>query len=113
MVDNDELAFFYKKPQYQKEGLIYKNTKIEKIKEGLEKSLAVFDKIEEKNFTKEDIKNNLMELANDSENRGEILHPVRFALSGLDKSPDPFILADILGKKESILRLNDAISLLN
>ena len=54
-----------------------------------------------------------MELADSLENRGQLLHPVRFALSGLEKSPDPFILADILGKEEAIKRLNKAISLLS
>ena len=39
-----------------------------------------------------------MQIANTLENRGELLHPVRYALSGLDKSPDPFIIAEILGK---------------
>jgi hypothetical protein len=40
------------------------------------------------------------------------LHPVRFALSGLDKSPDPFILSDILGKEETINRIKKAIQIL-
>jgi hypothetical protein len=34
------------------------------------------------------------------------------ALSGLDKSPDPFVLAEILGKQETIVRLNQAIQIL-
>jgi len=54
----------------------------------------------------------LMEIANKLETRGEILHPIRFALSGLDKSPDPFILSEILGKEKTIARLNKAIKLL-
>ena len=37
--------------------------------------------------------------------RGNVLWPIRFALSGRDKSPDPFVLADILGKDEAIARL--------
>ena len=41
--------------------------------------------------------------------RGEILHPVRYALSGKDKSPDPFIIAFIIGKDETISRLHKAI----
>ena len=41
--------------------------------------------------------------------RGEMLHPIRFALSGLDKSPDPFTIAEILGKNETLARLTKAI----
>jgi Anticodon binding domain len=42
------------------------------------------------------------------ESRGEILHPVRYALSGLEKSPDPFIIASIIGKNETLSRLQNA-----
>jgi len=53
-----------------------------------------------------------MEIADHRDNRGSVLHPVRFALSGLDKSPDPFILSDILGKDKTISRLKEAIKIL-
>jgi hypothetical protein len=43
------------------------------------------------------------------ESKGELLHPIRYALSGKDKSPDPFIIAFIIGKNETINRLNKAI----
>jgi len=113
MSNNGDLDCFFKEPSYPKEKLIYKDTNAEIIKSNLTKAVGVLDTIEEINFNKENIKILLIELADHLENRGEILHPIRFALSGLDKSPDPFILADILGKKEAIFRLNKAISLLN
>ena len=50
-----------------------------------------------------------MEYANTLPSRGEVLHPLRFALSGIDKSPDPFTIAEILGKNETISRLQKAI----
>ena len=65
--------------------------------------------MKEKDFTNENIKNALMQIADKLENRGELLHPVRYALSGLDKSPDPFIIADVLGKNETLSRLQKAI----
>lgn len=40
--------------------------------------------------------------------KGNVLWPVRFALSGKDRSPDPFIMADILGKDETLRRLTSA-----
>ncbi|MFA6392476.1 MAG: glutamate--tRNA ligase family protein [Candidatus Paceibacterota bacterium] len=113
MVESGELDFFYKEPVYDKEKLIYKNTNKETIITNLKSALEIISKTDEAQFTKENIKIFLMEIADSLENRGQILHPVRFALSGLDKSPDPFILADILGKNETITRLNKAISLLN
>jgi hypothetical protein len=44
--------------------------------------------------------------------RGNVLWPLRYALSGKDKSPNPFALVHILGTDLSIKRINDAITLL-
>jgi len=112
MVEKGELDFFYKKPKYEKEKLIYKNTDSEKILINLKDVVSALEMMKENNFDKENIKIILMELADKLESRGEILHPVRFALSGLDKSPDPFVLSEILGKVETISRLNTAIKML-
>ena len=113
MVENGELDFFYKEPVYEKEKLIYKNTDKEIILNNLKSALEIISKTNEEEFSKENIKILLMEVADHLENRGQILHPVRFALSGLEKSPDPFTIAPILGKEETIKRLNKAISLLS
>ncbi len=40
--------------------------------------------------------------------KGELLWPLRVALSGKERSPDPFILAYILGKDETINRTKSA-----
>ena len=109
MVKRGELDFFYQQPNFEKNKLIYKNTPIEKIIENLTKAINELNKIEEKDFTTENIKNTLMQVADELESRGEILHPIRYALSGLDKSPDPFVIADILGKNETLSRLQKAI----
>mgnify|MGYP003476064464 CR=1 FL=1 len=44
--------------------------------------------------------------------KGNILWPMRYALSGKEKSPDPFIISEILGKEETLKRLNFAYELL-
>ena len=107
MLENKELDFFYKKPEYDKEKLIYKNTQMTKILRNMEHIISILETIEEANFDKENIKTILLGLVKKGETNGEYLHPMRFALSGLDKSPDPFILAEILGKKESLARLRE------
>jgi len=113
MVESGEFDFFYKEPEYDKEKLLYKNTSIEKTVSNLKEALDLFEMTDESLFQRESLKGLLMDLANHKESRGEVLHPVRFALSGLDKSPDPFILSEILGKSKTILRLNKAILALN
>jgi glutamyl/glutaminyl-tRNA synthetase len=41
----------------------------------------------------------------EKEGRGNVLWPLRVALTGKEKSPDPFTMLSILGKKESLSRL--------
>ncbi len=44
--------------------------------------------------------------------KGNVLWPVRYALSGKEKSPDPFTLLTILGPEESLTRVQAAIETL-
>ncbi|MDE2399770.1 MAG: glutamate--tRNA ligase [Patescibacteria group bacterium] len=110
MVGAGELDFFFKAPEYAKEKLIYKNSSLEKITGNLKSAIKALESLSENNFTVENIKTELMKIADSLDNRGELLHPVRFALSGLDKSPDPFVIASILGKNETLSRLQKAIT---
>lgn len=49
-----------------------------------------------------------------SENgKGNVLWPLRYSLSGKDKSPDPFVLISVLDKAESLNRIQNAIKKLN
>jgi glutamyl-tRNA synthetase len=43
--------------------------------------------------------------------RASVLWPMRVALSGKEKSPDPFTLCGILGKEESLMRLKRALDM--
>ena len=109
MAESGGLDFFFKTPEINKEKLIYKNTAPLKITENLKSALKVLEKINSENFSEENVKNSLMLVANNLENRGELLHPVRYALSGKDQSPNPFIIASIIGKNETLSRLQKAI----
>lgn len=44
--------------------------------------------------------------------RGAALWPLRYALSGQERSPDPFTLICILGPSESVSRIEDALGIL-
>ncbi len=59
----------------------------------------------------EEAKTVLMPYA-DQEGRGAVLWPLRYALSGAERSPDPFTLINILGPKESLLRIQAALDIL-
>ncbi|MEK7135247.1 MAG: glutamate--tRNA ligase family protein [Patescibacteria group bacterium] len=45
--------------------------------------------------------------------KGNVLWPMRYALSGATASPDPITLLEILGKEKSLKRLENAIIVLN
>lgn len=108
MVRAGEFDFFYKEPEYDKDNLNFKNTPPEKTKENLEMAIGATAGISD--FTLDNIKNTWVDLSNKCNSRGELLHPIRFALSGRSSSPDPFTIASIIGKDETIKRLQKAIS---
>lgn len=100
--------FFLNLPEYEKKLLVWKNSSLEKSFENLTVILEKISGIEEKKFNKNELESVILPLANER-GRGEVLWPLRAALSGKDKSPGPFDLMDILGKKETIRRIEIAI----
>lgn len=65
----------------------------------------------------EAVKEALMPLADAEESkgkggRGAVLWPLRYALSGQDRSPDPFTIISIIGPKDAIARLQAALAIL-
>lgn len=109
IVGAGEFDFLSKAPDIDKGKLIFKDTPAEKIRENLTEARNALDKIPLAQFNKETVKDALMLIANILPSRGEVLHPVRYALSGMDRSPDPFVIAELLGKDETLHRLQNAI----
>lgn len=67
------------------------------------------EKMTEQNFTKQKIEEEITSLA-EQEGKGEILWPLRATLSGLPASPGPFEIMEVLGKAESLRRIQIAIN---
>lgn len=84
-------------------------------KKALESFLAPIEALSD-GSSADAIKEALMPLADqnpkEAGGRGALLWPLRYALSGAEKSPDPFTLVSILGVKESISRITKAMELL-
>ena len=107
---NGELSFVDGVGSYDKESLKWKQEKdLVNTKEYLKMIIEKLNSIDD--FSKESVKNILWPLA-EEKGKGNILWPMRFALSGKEKSPDPFIISEILGKQETIKRLKFAYELL-
>ena len=66
----------------------------------------------EADFTSvETIKSALWEYAEEV-GKGDLLWPLRVSLTGMERSPDPFMCAYIIGKDETLVRINNAIATL-
>jgi len=61
--------------------------------------------VDESQWGAESLKNILWDWSGEI-GRGSVLHPLRTLFSGKKQSPDPFTIAEVLGKKETMARLN-------
>ncbi|MHB1316389.1 MAG: glutamate--tRNA ligase [Minisyncoccota bacterium] len=108
-----DFVYFFTKPTFPKEMLYWKDDRNpENTKKRLLKVLEIITDANDESFSNpEKVKALIWDYANE-EGRGQVLWPTRVALSGREKSPDPFTLISILGKEESILRIKKAIEIL-
>ncbi|OIO30614.1 glutamate--tRNA ligase [Candidatus Nomurabacteria bacterium CG1_02_43_90] len=112
LVEEGELTYFFEDPRYLPESLLWKDERdpVRAIVH-IDKSIELLRNVPSENFTTEGVKLALWDYATEV-GRGNVLWPMRYALSGRDKSPDPFTLADILGKEATLRRLEEAKKLL-
>jgi glutamyl-tRNA synthetase len=105
-----EFSFLVSQPVYGKEKLIWKGESEIKTKDNLTAVLKLLEGVNPNDFSAESIKEMIFPFA-DKEGRGGVLWPMRFSLTGKEKSPDPFTSAYLLGKDESVSRILSAIKL--
>lgn len=108
LIKNRELDYYFAAPAYDPHDLIWKETGIEKTLLHLKK---VYEILMQLNNPAE-AKTSIWPYAKE-EGRGDVLWPLRFALSGAKKSPDPFALISAIGITESRNRVENAIKKLN
>ena len=94
-----ELSYFFDQPKYTKELL--------RSQEFLVGLIDIISAIGGDDFNAQKIKGAIWDFATEK-GRGNVLWPMRVALSGKEKSPDPFTIAEILGKDETLSRLRHA-----
>ncbi|MEK7547200.1 MAG: glutamate--tRNA ligase [Patescibacteria group bacterium] len=104
--------FFFKLPDYEPKLIIWKNEPISEIKNSLNESLEILKGIENEDFKKEKISEKLRGLT-EKRGRGIVFWPLRAAVSGKEASPDPLVIMEILGKKETENRIKKALDKLN
>ncbi|MCD5390033.1 MAG: glutamate--tRNA ligase [Candidatus Pacebacteria bacterium] len=111
MITDGELDYYFAQPEIDTEKIIWKKD----VKEGtirhLEEAHELISNFNGE-FTADLVKESLWIYAEEV-GKGNLLWPLRYALSGRDKSPDPFTLLATLGKKTSLERITFALSELN
>jgi len=117
MLEAGEFDFAFMSPSLDKQMLICD----ERMRKGIEvtgetvsnhlKNIVMkLETISETGFDAETVKTTLWDYATEN-GRGVVLWAMRIALSGREKSPDPFQISAIIGKEETILRLTNASKL--
>ncbi len=107
----ESIDFFFKPPLNFTDILIPKGSTKEKTKLALEQSYQYLN--EEKDFGRDSLEQLLRAVAEKNKLKtGEILWPIRVALTGKEASPGAFEVLEALGKTESISRIKKAIDMI-
>ena len=93
-------------PSYEKELLFFKDATKEELIESLDNISKVLSNIKE--WSREVIEEEMVKVANEARNRGVVLWPTRVALSGKKASAPPFDIAHVLGREETLKRIEKA-----
>jgi len=113
LADFKELAdFFFELPDYEPSILKWQEMENEKIAANLKLLRTELENIDGMNFNKDNLEKIIMPLT-EVWGRGELLWPLRAALSGKRASPGPFEIMEILGEQETLKRLDTAITKLS
>ena len=113
-IQNGDYDFYFAQPVYEKDLLLPKSDlKKEELEKKVSEGLArVANLLRSLNAAGEwnahNIKEQLWGYA-ETEGKALILWPLRVALTGKEKSPDPFSVAEALGKQQTIKRIQKAI----
>jgi glutamyl-tRNA synthetase len=104
-----ELSFLINEPVYEKELLIEKkkNPTPEEVEKHLQCIIKKLSEISDTLFSPENIKEQIWDYATEA-GRGVVLWPMRTALTGKERSPDPFTVAALLGKEKTLIYLKKA-----
>ncbi|MDD5069008.1 MAG: glutamate--tRNA ligase family protein, partial [Candidatus Pacebacteria bacterium] len=113
IAQSGEFDFFEKQPEYEIEKVLAKKEPSKtKTAERLSEVSKLLAGVSESEWNQGGIKSAVWDYAT-KEGKGEVLWPLRVCLSGLDKSPDPFTIAEIVGKKETLERIKIAVEKLH
>ena len=103
MENDGEFDYLFKAPEINQELMSFKDEGFDSAKANLLLAVEKLEGLDE--WTTEEIKATLWDWSSEV-GRGSVLHPMRTVLTGLVRSPDPFTVAYVLGKEETLKRLS-------
>jgi glutamyl-tRNA synthetase len=106
-------ALFLEVKEYEPKLLIWKSSTVSTTVDNLTFVSSVIKGIPNHDFWSIDNIQKYLLSASESRGRGEILWPLRVALSGEEYSPGPAEIIYVLGKEESLRRIEEAVKKLN
>lgn len=115
---SEELSCLFSEPALDREALLKKDpTDRPSIAKSALETLHNLVKGLQEGLSPEAVKEALMPLADEEEakgkgGRGAVLWPLRYALSGQERSPDPFTLISILGPSSAASRIKKAVAII-
>ncbi|MFA6446286.1 MAG: glutamate--tRNA ligase family protein [Candidatus Paceibacterota bacterium] len=109
-----DLVYFFVRSSYGKEKLLWKQDKdLEVARRHLEYAQDILGKSDTDTWKSVDSLKALFWSYAEENGKGSVLWPLRYSLSGRDKSPDPFSMAYILGREEALIRIKLALDYLS
>jgi nondiscriminating glutamyl-tRNA synthetase len=105
----DISGFFFELPDYETKLLIWKDSStLKEVATILSHVKKILSGIAPENFDRAHI-TEIMPTIIEDKSRGVVLWPLRVSLSGQQNSPDPLEIMEVLGKDESLKRIDVAI----
>lgn len=106
-----ELSFLSARPAFDPALLVWKGETAESTRTHLRAIINLLHEttdVENEKWGSEYVRAKVFPYA-EKEGKGSVLWPMRVALSGRERSPDPFTIAALLGHEETLLRLRFAL----
>jgi len=102
--------FFVDAVEYDADLLLWKKLDFIQIKQNLNNLYNFLEKIDEQNWNEINLNDRVIEYLKSNDLKvGDYLWPMRVSLSGQKNSPGPFEISAVLGKNETLERINEAI----
>jgi glutamyl-tRNA synthetase len=104
------VKFVFELPEYAKEMLVWKKGSLEEVQKVLPELKNYLDTISVQEYTKQILEEKIKAWVGEKGySNGSVLWPLRVALSGQQNSPGPFEIAEVLGKDETLKRVENAL----